>query len=108
MQIGFGREFGFPAYPILGLGPVGLEGTENPSESMLLCYRTNPQARTVTLASSKSKFSMQSLQIPLRDRRKKKTMSCFGLAWQQPGQYAMSGRSEEHTSELQSRQYLVC
>src|ERR1039457_4222973 len=92
MQIGFGREFGFPAYPILGLGPVGSEGTENPSESMLLCYRTNPQARTVAPAFSKSKFSMQSLQIPLRDRRKKKTMSCFGLAWEETGQDAPAGR----------------
>src|SRR3712207_7610431 len=25
-----------------------------------------------------------------------------------PGSYAMQARSEEHTSELQSRQYLVC
>src|SRR3712207_8923654 len=28
--------------------------------------------------------------------------------WIGPGQLAKSNRSEEHTSELQSRQYLVC
>src|SRR3712207_8689862 len=38
----------------------------------------------------------------------KATTQLVVLATQQDGCRQLSGRSEEHTSELQSRQYLVC
>src|SRR5947209_15876384 len=33
---------------------------------------------------------------------------CFSASWISSSQRVHGGRSEEHTSELQSRQYLVC
>src|SRR3712207_7893741 len=50
-------------------------------------------------------------QLNCCESKEKKRFSrftdCFGLWWL-TNQSGLHGRSEEHTSELQSRQYLVC
>src|SRR3712207_7312576 len=54
----------------------------------------------------------RTLQAPLRSQRRGRELLRFLLrlagVYLQPDGDLAAGRSEEHTSELQSRQYLVC
>src|SRR3712207_7207807 len=46
---------------------------------------------------------------PWRSKKEEEsTNECWLDSFKHPGIGSVSGRSEEHTSELQSRQYLVC
>src|SRR3712207_8575746 len=78
-----------------------------PPRSPLFPYTTLFRSRlTTALKTTRSAFIRDALQAAIRKH------SIAALEEQHAHGYAMypeePGRSEEHTSELQSRQYLVC
>src|SRR3712207_7175968 len=76
-------------------------------------FRSRPAARGLipNPAVHRSTVRRRNATIDLvSSRRQRQTPECaFGLAaCPAPAKRCLSARSEEHTSELQSRQYLVC
>src|SRR3712207_8493324 len=88
-----------------------------PPRSTLFPYPTlfrSPPSQSTPVASPPARFAAPSLQLPPRARRFGRRPSSRRAAVDPvqdsspPGPRKVRPRSEEHTSELQSRQYLVC
>src|SRR3712207_8797285 len=70
-----------------------------PPRSTLFPYTTLFRSRKLGMANENGRFV----------RRKKRIFTTYdGIVWERKKGYSSGRRSEEHTSELQSRQYLVC
>src|SRR5947209_11770627 len=82
--------------------------SRRPPRSTLFPYTT------LFRSSALPSVSTTPAQIPVRSPRKKSTAArarserWSGVGFVIAGESNARGRSEEHTSELQSRQYLVC
>src|SRR3712207_8881678 len=82
-----------------------------PPRSTLFPYTTLFRSMSENITTTESCVNMM-LAVPDRKSSGRKTAMCVSvdarMADQTSSLPSMAARSEEHTSELQSRQYLVC
>src|SRR3712207_7726122 len=83
-----------------------------PPRSTLFPYTTLFRSRDVAKKHVSNMVTLgvvQRLEVVQVDKQQRTVASLLGSGGNRPPQpIAQHGRSEEHTSELQSRQYLVC